>query len=82
MLIAENRGFRQKINMDIQELRKNASQLGIDYDQATSKPVLIRAIQRHQGDTPCFATEQRYACKNFHCRWRRDCLKLIAEWKR
>ena len=68
--------------MDIQELREKASRMGIDYDRATSKPVLIRAIQRHQGDPACFATEERYTCKNFRCPWRVDCLKPIAEWKR
>lgn len=70
------------MDMDIEELRRQASQWGIDFGLSTRKPVLIRAIQRRQGDLPCFGSDQRFACRNFRCPWRADCLKPIAEWRR
>ncbi len=68
--------------MDMQELKEKAAQLGIDFGRSTPKPALIRAIQRHQGDPPCFGADQRFTCRNFRCPWRADCLKPIAEWRR
>ena len=68
--------------MGIEELRKTASRLGIDFGWRTPKPALVRAIQRHQGDPACFGSDQRYTCLNSRCPWRADCLKPIAEWRR
>jgi len=68
--------------MNLQELQVKASRLGIEYGWSTPKPVLIRAIQRHEGSSSCFGTDGRYTCLNFQCPWRADCLKPIAEWMR
>jgi hypothetical protein len=68
--------------MNLQEVRDKASALGIDHGGSTPKLVLIRAIQRHEGSSSCFGTDERYTCLNFQCSWRADCLKPIAEWMR
>lgn len=68
--------------MNLQELQVKASALGIVHGWNTPEPVLIRAIQRREGSSPCFGTDERYTCPNFDCPWRRDCLELIAEWMR
>jgi len=68
--------------MSLQELREKASRLGIEFGWHTPKPALVRAIQRHQGDPPCFGADHRYACPNSRCPWRADCLKPIAVWRR
>ena len=68
--------------MNLQELQVKASRLGIEYGWSTPKPVLIRAIQRHEGSSSCFGTDERYTCLNFQYPWRADCLKPIAEWMR
>ena len=68
--------------MDEQELMEKASRAGNDYGWRTPKPAIIRAIQRQQGDSPCFGTDERYTCSNFRCTWRVNCLKPIAKWLR
>ena len=68
--------------MGLDELREKALRLGIELGWRTPKPVLIRAIQRREGDPPCFGSDHRYACPNACCPWRTDCLKPIAVWRR
>ena len=68
--------------MNLRETLDKASALGIDLGWTTPKPVLIRAIQRREGKSPCCGKDERYTCENFGCPWRTDCLALIAEWMR
>lgn len=42
----------------------------------------IRADQINRGLTPCFRTAERLTCKESGCEWRKNCLKLVASWKR
>lgn len=42
----------------------------------------VRALQRRVDHAPCFATEARYICQELRCRWRKQCFKPIAIWKR
>lgn len=43
---------------------------------------IIRSIQVRDEHEACFRTDARYACMEFECRWRKDCLHLVAEWFR
>lgn len=43
---------------------------------------IVRGIQVRDEHDPCFRTESRYECMEFGCRWRKDCLHLVAEWFR
>lgn len=43
---------------------------------------LIRKIQQHYGDEPCFATDKRNDCAEV-CEWQRNCRPYkndIAQW--
>ncbi len=68
--------------MEIQEVRKKADALGVDYSLYTSKPALVRSIQRRLGQPACFATDERFRCSATRCPWRPECQKPIAEWLR
>ena len=60
--------------LDIQE---KARALGVRTARV-KKPELIRAIQRAEGNFPCFGTA-RSDCDQKDCCWRDDCLpKLMA----
>ena len=43
---------------------------------------IVRSVQRRDKHEPCFRTDARYVCMEFECRWRKDCLHLVAEWCR
>lgn len=51
------------------------------YARRPPQPSEIRAMQRQRGAEPCFCTDKRYSCAE-QCEWRKDCLKLRAEWLR
>ncbi len=69
--------------MELNHLRARASTLGLDpYLVLASKKVLIQAIQEAEGHQPCFLDDDRFACREQGCEWRRDCLKLTAAWRR
>lgn len=42
----------------------------------------VRKLQRHANHEPCFMTEARYACMELGCRWRADCMRLVADYFR
>lgn len=68
--------------MTIQELQARADELDVEYSAHAPKRILVRGIQRRLGKPACFATDERYACTDYQCEWRVDCIKLIAEWLR
>lgn len=39
----------------------------------------VRKLQRHQNHEPCFMTDARYQCREMDCRWRAECMRLVAE---
>jgi len=59
--------------MRLVEIDKKAKALGIKDTWKYSKKELIRAIQRAEGNTECFATNKR-DCDQFNCCFRSDCL--------
>jgi len=42
----------------------------------------VWAAQVSAGHEPCFGTAYRFVCDEASCPWRRDCLRLRAEWRR
>ncbi len=68
--------------MELHDIRRMAVAEGIrgciDWK---SKPALIRAIQRSQGQDPCFAGPGSAACQA-DCPWQDDCQRPIAAWQR
>lgn len=59
----------------------NARQRGTPVPEPGARIVVayVRKLQRHQSHEPCFMTDARYGCMEFGCRWRKDCMRLVAE---
>lgn len=58
--------------MNIQEVRDIAVTYGIKPGKQ-NKTVLIKSIQRQEGNFDCFATAASGECDQMGCLWRRDC---------
>jgi hypothetical protein len=68
--------------MNQRELRNKARAIGITDDLLhLPKKSLIRAMQKAQGQEPCFLSENRYECVTA-CEWKSQCKRLTAEWRR
>jgi hypothetical protein len=59
--------------MKITQIREKAKGLGIDPGNM-KKTELIHAIQRAEGNTPCYGTAQGW-CQYEDCCFRGDCLR-------
>jgi len=67
------------------ELNVRAIKCGIFITGLTTKTSLVRKIQVHDGDQPCFRTDVRDSCGETceTCEWENECKNhLIAAWKR
>lgn len=73
---------QEEAAMEVRELERRASELGLDYSIEAPKASVIRAIQRRRGQVVCFGNDERFSCASDDCEWRGDCLKPIAEWLR
>jgi hypothetical protein len=58
--------------MLVKEIKEIASQRSIDV-RKMKKAEMVRAIQKHEGNTPCFQTGAKENCGQFECMWREDC---------
>lgn len=54
------------------DIKKKAKALGVNPGKL-KKPELILAIQKAEGNTPCFGTGTP-ACPYLDCLWRNDCI--------
>ena len=59
--------------MNMTTLRKIANQQGVKATNFMKKTEVIRAIQRAEGNAPCFQTDTP-GCGQQGCAWREDCL--------
>lgn len=59
--------------MQLQTIRTIAKAQGIN-TQKLDKPMLIRAIQRQEGNFDCFGSASAGFCDQGACLWREDCL--------
>ncbi len=60
--------------MTIQEVREIANRKGVETGKL-KKTILIRAIQKVEGYSDCFATLYVSDCNQINCLWRGDCKK-------
>ena len=60
--------------MTIIELKKRAKEVGLAPAKTAKKNEIIRSVQFHEGNTPCFATGLADSCGQDMCCWRPDCL--------
>ena len=59
--------------MRLSEIEKKARHMNIKDTWRLSKKDLIQAIQRQEGNLPCFS--MRSFCEQLGCCWRMDCIK-------
>lgn len=65
-------GFPEVNIMNMQEIRQFARHNGLKPGKY-SKLVLVRQIQRKEGNFDCFATAVNGVCDQYDCLWRDDC---------
>lgn len=63
--------------MKIADIRRIARQKGVN-SWKLKKVDLIRAIQKAEGYTDCFARPYASTCDQTGCLWREDCLNSLA----
>jgi hypothetical protein len=61
--------------MKMEDIRKKARKLGINTGKM-GKAELIHAIQRTEGNTPCFGNSNNGNCPYTNCCFRSDCFKV------
>lgn len=61
--------------MRLLAIEKLAKDKGILNTWKFTKTELIRAIQKTEGYTDCFASANRKNCPEINCCWRGDCLR-------
>ena len=59
--------------MKLADIKDYAKQRGVRSGKM-NKAELIRAIQVHESNSPCFGTAVDF-CDQLQCLWREDCLK-------
>lgn len=62
--------------MQMEKVRERAKKLGVRSSRM-KKQDLIRAIQKAEGNFPCFGTAAGY-CDQLKCCWREDCVKELS----
>ncbi|MCL5024216.1 MAG: SAP domain-containing protein [Nitrospirae bacterium] len=62
--------------MKMLEIREIAKRKGIEAGKL-KKTELVRAIQKVEGYSECFATPYGHECNQPHCLWREDCMKGV-----
>ncbi len=58
--------------MTLKEIQQIARVRGVKPGKL-GKTELVRALQREERCTPCFASEQAASCDQGNCLWRGDC---------
>jgi len=62
--------------MKIQDIREIAKKNGVRV-RKLNKIELIRAIQKAEGNSDCFATPYVRECNQMNCLWREDCMIAV-----
>jgi hypothetical protein len=63
--------------MLLKKIREIAKKAGVNTSKM-DKTDLIRAIQRAEGNSDCFATTHVNMCNQMNCLWREDCKAEVA----
>ena len=62
--------------MKIQDIREIEKKNGVRV-RKLNKIELIRAIQKAEGNSDCFATPYVRECNQMNCLWREDCMIAV-----
>ena len=61
--------------MNLTEIRKIARKNDVKVVKGIKKCYIIRALQRKEGNFPCYGLAINGECDQADCMWRADCLK-------
>ncbi len=61
--------------LSIINVKKMGKPLGVNLEKTAKKGEWILAIQKAEGNDPCFATRDPRTCGQEACCWRPDCLE-------
>jgi hypothetical protein len=64
--------------MNVQEIRQIATQVGVKPGKM-NKTLLVRTIQRQEGNFDCFASAIDGQCDQDNCLWRKDCFTISGK---
>ena len=64
--------------MNVQEIRQIATQIGVKPGKM-DKTMLVKTIQRQEGNFDCFATAYDKECDQSGCLWRKDCFTIAKK---
>ena len=67
-----------EVKMIVKEIKKIAKKHGIKVSKMR-KAELIKAIQKKEGNIPCFGTDRFERCDEMNCLWRKDCQKAYKK---
>jgi hypothetical protein len=62
--------------MKLQAVQAMAKAKGIRVSNQKDQAVIIREIQKAEGNFPCYGTATSGDCSQAGCLWRKDCLSL------
>jgi hypothetical protein len=62
--------------MQIKKIREIAKKIGVN-PHKMNKRDLVRAIQKAEGNSDCFATTHVNGCNQVNCLWRDDCQAAV-----
>lgn len=69
--------YQGDFDMKLQDIREIAKRKGVESGKL-KKTQLIRAIQKAEGYSDCFATPHVKECRQSNCLWREDCVKELS----
>jgi hypothetical protein len=72
-MLRESNAAEGKTAMTRREILEMAALRGMKGVSRLRKADLIRAMQEHEGNYPCFGTAED-SCDRTDCLWRKDCL--------
>jgi hypothetical protein len=73
--LASAKGEDTMKKLSIIDVKKMGKKLGVMLDKTAKKGEWIHAIQRAEGNDPCFAVRNPQICGQAACCWRPDCLE-------
>ena len=62
--------------MKLQEVQAMAKAKGVRIGNVKDQTLLIREIQKAEGNFPCYGAATAGKCDQTGCLWRKDCLPL------
>lgn len=62
--------------MILNEIKNMATKMNVDTDRISQNEIIL-AIQKAEGNIPCFGTDRKYHCPETNCLWEEDCKNTL-----